>query len=445
MYEYLYSHQLHVGHSPLDDDNSNINLYLSCDPLSSSLGQKPGFAGFIRTALVDAEAGRPGTSLLFDLPLPSPADADLGHPILHDWVHMALSVSPRSARTFVNGLPSLAYGWHETWSHCWNNPAYPDPTALNTELGGFDLGDTLFVGGRSDLHPDRHFWGTMAGVAVYAQTISAAQVACTFADDEPHILPIPAAHWGCTDASATNFDAEAAIDDETCEYPPDQSCFSYVYMYEFDEEGQRVYPDLAWVDAAAEGVPLSFTSDDSFMEIALPFAFPFGGQSFERIAVADNGYFIFLTPGQPLPPASLWLTARFPDIQARRMRHRSALPAARPPASNCCAPRSRRLGWRTSTWPRPTGPTSTHSPASAASPSLSTRRRSAAPARSKLASGAQRARVRQRSDPRRPWRCRWWWSGARSRTSTRPARRSTTRRAACAPRSSRRCCTPTAP
>lgn len=50
VYEYLYSHQQAASASPLEPTNSNMNLYLSCDPAASSLN-----AGFVRLILVDSD------------------------------------------------------------------------------------------------------------------------------------------------------------------------------------------------------------------------------------------------------------------------------------------------------------------------------------------------------------------------------------------------------
>ena len=54
-----------------------------------------------------------------------------------------------------------------------SNKAYPTPSQLRKPWLGLDLRTQVFVGARADQQGDRHFHGTVAGLAVMAGAASA--------------------------------------------------------------------------------------------------------------------------------------------------------------------------------------------------------------------------------------------------------------------------------
>ena len=290
LYEYMYSHDSVEGAAPLERDNSNVNVYLSCQAHASLLQ-----TGFVRTVLVDSRDDsadpEPGLTVLFDWPLHAAGNFDA---ITRRWIQYTLAVEPGAVRTYVDGAPILSYGYHAAWADCIRNPAFPDPTALNTALRAFALHTDALVGGRTDLDPDRHFWGAIAALTIYDDAVGAAGARCHFLAEEAAgaIAVMPEHYIGCTDPLANNHSPWAGIDDGSCTYGVADDCWAYGTMAELGVE----WLDLADRDGAFEP---ALPEDDGTVVVQLPFAlgFPYFGRNYTRIAIADNGYVTFAEEG----------------------------------------------------------------------------------------------------------------------------------------------------
>ena len=290
LYEYMYSHGDVIDGGPLDRSNSNINIFMSCNPQASLLG-----TSFVRTTLVDkrTRSTDPGLGVLWDWAL---HDAGDFNSITDVWIAFSLAVTPHSTHTYVDGapLPTAKYGFHQSWTDCIRNPAYPNPTHLNTAFQGFEFRSDALVGGRTDLDQDRHFWGAIGAVAIYDGAVRPADVSCLF-DAEiagGGITMMPDHYMGCTDPLANNHEPWAGIDDGSCVYGT-TGCWDYGPM--------NSSLGVEWLDVAGQaGATQPHTSqDDEAVVVQLPFAlgFPYFGRNYTRVAIADNGYIAFADPG----------------------------------------------------------------------------------------------------------------------------------------------------
>ena len=290
LYEYMYSHGELIDGMPLDRSNSNINIFMSCNPGASLLA-----TGFVRTTLVDhrAASGDPGLAVLWDWALHDAGDFDS---ITDTWIAYSLAVTPTSTHTYVDGVPVLPenYGFHYEWTDCIRNPAYPNPTVLNTALEGFLFQSEVLVGGRTDLDQDRHFWGAIAGVTIYDDAITPENIYCDvdMVVRSGVIATMPEHYMGCTDPQANNHSPRAGIDDGSCLYGT-EGCWDYGSMEELG---------VQWLDVAGqEDSQTPHTNiDDETVVVQLPFAFPYFGRNYTRVAVADNGYVTFADLGASL-------------------------------------------------------------------------------------------------------------------------------------------------
>jgi hypothetical protein len=319
LYEYMYSHGEILDGGPLDRRNSNINIFMSCNPHASLLG-----TGFVRTTLVDhrADSTAPGLAVLWDWALHDAGNFDA---ITDTWIAFSLAISTTtigagrhsSTLTYVDGAPMLLekYGFHQSWTDCIRNPAYPDPTNLNTALEAFSFQSDALVGGRTDLDQDRHFWGAIAAVAIYDDAVTPGDVHCSVQNviASGGITTMPDHYMGCTDPQANNHSPWAGIDDGSCLYGT-EGCWDYGSMEELG---------VQWLDVAGqEGSEMPHSNvDDETVVVGIPFeqGFPYFGRNYTRLAVADNGYVTFADEGMTYfvgetGPAA-YVTNRMPSPQ----------------------------------------------------------------------------------------------------------------------------------
>jgi len=275
LYEYLWSHNQQPDSDIADLDNSNINVYIGCSGGGSSVGSAA--TTIMRVLMVDKPAAGASKGGIFSLDW-ALHEADKFEDISRQWIHYSLSVSPSSVRTYVDGQEKRsAFGFHDSYRHCFNNGAYPDPLNLNTMLNGFSLGDVAYIGGRSDLAEDRHFMGAMAGVTVWSSAVTSQEASCAF-DEARTVAPaeVPDSWFGCMDVLATNFATAAKFNDDSCMYPP--PCWQT--------------SDFRWQDMPESAETYSL-SDDGIQEIELPFSFNHYGVSYDKVEISANGYVVF--------------------------------------------------------------------------------------------------------------------------------------------------------
>jgi hypothetical protein len=197
-------------------------------------------------------------------------------PITEQWINIVMSFSPTAIDTWIDGLVDHDFTHHMNLQSCTENAAYPNPAALNTRLAGFSLQHApLYIGGRADLSPDRHFRGTIAGATIYDNSLQAADVGCNWQASENAIPLLPDSFYGCTDQYASNYDPAARVAADTCLYPP--PCFEF---HEAD-----------WVDAT--GGDRHELGDDAHVRVELPFAFGWFAESFDFVNIASNGFITF--------------------------------------------------------------------------------------------------------------------------------------------------------
>ena len=89
-----------------------------------------------------------------------------GHDAITDrWVHLLLAVSPTSIGHSIDGqaAPDNNYAvfYHHDWANSDASTFWPNPSALQTALSGFDLSTTLVIGSVDSSDDDhasvRHF------------------------------------------------------------------------------------------------------------------------------------------------------------------------------------------------------------------------------------------------------------------------------------------------
>jgi hypothetical protein len=325
-YEYLYSHARDPALDIFDNTNSNINMFLSCESEASSLAST-----FIRSLLLDSRhnssalgkptAAQTGMIALFDWALPNDGDT-----VTQAWIALSLTVTPTSIITFVDGSPiaTNAYGFATSWADCVRNPAYPNPARLHTRIQGFHLGPDIYIGGRADLDIDRHFWGVIAGFAIYDEALSAWSAYCLF---QTQMQTQPALQAdGCTDPSAMNYNPIATVDDGACRYLSSgtircpsayplvfrpcrvvQVAVSSLCTHDILHPcmlcaGCWMYapisqlPTVSWVDTSSQpSAQVLNLADDTATVVQLPFSFSFFDRNYTSVVVADNGYVQFLS------------------------------------------------------------------------------------------------------------------------------------------------------
>lgn len=270
-YEYLWSHVEQPTIDIMSMENSNINLYLSCSGYGAFREAEGGpgeGSAYLRTNLVD----RVGEKANWD----SLLHVDGFDPITEQWINVVMSFSPTEIHTWVDGLVDHDFSHHMNLQSCTQNAAYPDPTMLNTALAGFSLQQApLYIGGRADLSPDRHFRGTIAGATVYENSLQAVDVGCNWQVSENAIPLLPESFYGCTDQYASNYDPTARVAADTCTYP--EPCFEF--------------RAADWVDAT--GGDRHELGDDAHVRVELPFAFSWFAESFDFVNIASNGFLTF--------------------------------------------------------------------------------------------------------------------------------------------------------
>ena len=126
-YEYLWSHVESPSADILNVDNSNINVYLSCNGYGAATlieGGTGGGSTYLRTNLIDSSGLRANWDSLLHV--------DGFDAITENWVNIVMSFAPDSVKTWVDGIIDHDFTHHMTMQACTDNAAFPDPTALNT-------------------------------------------------------------------------------------------------------------------------------------------------------------------------------------------------------------------------------------------------------------------------------------------------------------------------
>ena len=107
-------------------------------------------------------------------------DAGKFNAITEEWVHSLLVVTPTSMITYEDGVivPAAKYGFFKSYQSKARNNAYPNPSKLNTAMKSMTLRTAIYIGGRADQHKDRHFHGTVAGLAVMTSAVRYVRISC---------------------------------------------------------------------------------------------------------------------------------------------------------------------------------------------------------------------------------------------------------------------------
>jgi hypothetical protein len=192
-YEYLFSQSHDASANILLAANSNINMFIECAAENTGVS-------ILRTVMLDIS----GQLATFDYPLHDAGDFDA---ITNKWVHVVVAVSDAGAVSmYVDGL-SVDNTELSTFQPTGNLVSDSKGTIAlsNATLKGFDLTTAAFVGARTDLNADRHFAGQLALFRLYSRALTATEIACLFAGDEPHLLAkLPTRTTTTTTTTATS-------------------------------------------------------------------------------------------------------------------------------------------------------------------------------------------------------------------------------------------------
>jgi hypothetical protein len=115
------------------------------------------------------------------------------------WIHIAVVVNGNSILSYRDSqvAPADGYGFFSGWPRD-TNSAYPNPQALTSTFGAFDMHSNIHLGSRTDHNADRHFLGRMAGLTIASEAMSSGQVSCVFTAT----APIPPSTSGSTTTAA---------------------------------------------------------------------------------------------------------------------------------------------------------------------------------------------------------------------------------------------------
>ena len=173
LYEYLYSHQ-HDADPNTWEHNAYALIMFACEGTHGGSSSTLGGGSFIRYDLQDDNAQR----ATFDFSLHNAGDFDS---ITDTWLHVILSVTPTGIKTFEDGslVPDTEYGFFSGLVPS-RNVARATPGVLSQRLATLTLETDIFLGGRADLHPERHFQGRIAMVSVYSRALTATEADCVF-------------------------------------------------------------------------------------------------------------------------------------------------------------------------------------------------------------------------------------------------------------------------
>merc|ERR1711871_1684053 len=183
-YEYLYAHQYSNNRSTWESHPYMIIMFAA---ESTGAGGSSVDGSVIRYEIQDASANH----AIFDYSVHRAGDFDA---ITNVWLHVVLTVTSTSLKTYVDGqlVRDPEYG-HYTGIPASSNAANPTPSRLSPALSGqLDLRTDIYIGSRADLDPQRFFRGRLALVNVYDATLSAMEAACVFYAGDA-ALPAPVA------------------------------------------------------------------------------------------------------------------------------------------------------------------------------------------------------------------------------------------------------------
>jgi len=197
-WEYLYSHAEDAGASILAVENDNVNLYLGCETNWVDAagvytdGTAAAAGSFMRTIIVDGA----GTVGVIDLNIHAAGSFNM---ITSRWNHVMLRVAPDSMAISLDGAnvgdEAFAVYEHTQFADSAASTFWPTPSALQVPFTEIVTTSAAMIGARADSNVDRHFPGSIYGVAIYTDTLSAAEAACAFAYEMPYApivnAPVP--------------------------------------------------------------------------------------------------------------------------------------------------------------------------------------------------------------------------------------------------------------
>ena len=188
-WEYLYSHAEDAGASILAVENDNVNLYLGCETNWVDAagvytdGTAAAAGSFMRTIIVDGA----GTVGVIDLNIHAAGSFNM---ITSRWNHVMLRVAPDSMAISLDGAnvgdEAFAVYHHTQFADSAASTFWPTPSALQVPFTEIVTTSAAMIGARADSDVDRHFPGSIYGVAIYTDTLSAAEAACAFAYEMPY-------------------------------------------------------------------------------------------------------------------------------------------------------------------------------------------------------------------------------------------------------------------
>jgi hypothetical protein len=155
-----------------------ISAYIGCERHGSGYSS---LGGTILRYLLEDDNHH---EYMLDVPLAAEGGWD---DIAGVWQHHVLSVQPASLHAYLDGVAPTV-GFYQ--GHYQVNKAYPDPSSVVVPVGSFVGINTIVLGARHDLDPNRYFHGTIGLVALFDRALSAPEVLALSmaAGDEPSSL-----------------------------------------------------------------------------------------------------------------------------------------------------------------------------------------------------------------------------------------------------------------
>jgi hypothetical protein len=256
VYGYVYSHAQTTDPNILTSSNQNINMYQSCRN-----------GGFLRIVMV---ASRGFAS--WDVPV---ATLDSNIDPSATFTHFSVVYNTNTIEMYVNGEPPNAA----------QAPGSLGALMAGTApgIGSFQLTTDIYVGGRADENDGRFYRGSIAGLSIFRDGLSASEVFCDYQHDEEMITG--------TTAHSCSFHSEGyrwidptvgtqcALNDPFC-------------------HGTTKASDLCslGIDCPTNGTGGGGTGnfDDGYIHFPfVNYSFPFMGRAEQEIFVSTNGYISF--------------------------------------------------------------------------------------------------------------------------------------------------------
>ena len=189
-YEYLYSHHGQFGSKFLS--SAHVDIFIACE------GQGSGYSTADGTVVRYFIRDDVGAEASFDYALHDAGDFDA---ITNTWVHIMLSVTPSSLKTYADGVKVTDDRYYHFKLHGANVAA--NPGTLTKVLSSITLNTDIFLGARADKARHDFFAGKLALFNIFDRRTQAIEAQCIFRHGE-NTLPGPEAKFEASGVQPPN-------------------------------------------------------------------------------------------------------------------------------------------------------------------------------------------------------------------------------------------------